>query len=168
MFTFYKKHNNQLYNRLIQLSRNKFFYENIKLSDDFETRILLVFFHFAIILKIAKGNEQQKKTQSIFDNIFLNIEYHMRESGYGDVQVNKKMKMLNKIFYDILLNLDKEKKILFTKNTKILEKYFFIKSIDNDNQKILKLADYLRNFQNFCFDLDINNVLNGSINFKYR
>ena len=56
MFAFYKKHNNQLYNRLIGLSRDKFFYDNIKLSDDFETRILLIFFHLGIIIKIAKGS----------------------------------------------------------------------------------------------------------------
>ena len=51
MFTFYKKHNNKLYNKLTELSRNKFFYEKIKLSDKFETRILLIFFHLSIILK---------------------------------------------------------------------------------------------------------------------
>ena len=107
MFAFYKKHNNQLYNRLIGLSRDKFFYDNIKLSDDFETRILLIFFHLAIILKIAKGSKYQKKSQETFDNIFLNIEYNIRELGYGDVFVNKKMKSLNKTFYDILINLDK-------------------------------------------------------------
>ena len=73
MFTFYKKHNNKLYNKLIKLSRNKFFYEKIKLSDDFQTRILLIFFHLAIILKKAKGNKYQKKSQAVFDNIFLNI-----------------------------------------------------------------------------------------------
>ena len=87
-----------------------------------------------------------------------------------NIQVNKKMKTLNKIFYDILLNLDKEKKILFQKNTKILEKYFFMKNNvrDNRDNKVLKLAEYLRKFQNFCFDLDINIMLNGSIDFKYR
>ena len=33
MFAFYKKHNNQLYNKLSDLSRNKFLYEEIKLAD---------------------------------------------------------------------------------------------------------------------------------------
>ena len=55
MFALYKKHNNKLYNKLIELSREKFFYEKVKLTDDFQTRILLIFFHLAIILKIAKG-----------------------------------------------------------------------------------------------------------------
>ena len=109
MFTFYKKHNNKLYNKLAQFSRNKFFYENIKLSDDFETRALLIFFHLAIILKISKGKAQKSKSQEVFDNIFQNIEYNMREIGHGDVSVNKNMKNLNKIFYDILYKIDKDK-----------------------------------------------------------
>ena len=166
MFTFYKKHNNQLYNRLIGLSRDKFFYDNIKLSDDFETRILLIFFHLAIILKIAKGSKYQKKSQETFDNIFLNIEYNIRELGYGDVFVNKKMKSLNKTFYDILINLDKEK-ILFSRNTDLLKKYFFTKG-KTEEEKMHKLAEYLRKFKDFCFDLDVNIMLNGSIDFKYR
>ena len=89
MFTFYKKHNNQLYNKLIGLSRDKFFYDKIKLSDDFETRVLLIFFHLSIILKIAKKTDLKEKSQEIFDNIFQNIEYHIRELGYGDVSVTK-------------------------------------------------------------------------------
>ncbi len=166
MFTFYKKHNNQLYNKLIGLSRDKFFYEKIKLSDDFETRVLLIFFHLAIILKIAKGSKYNKKSQEIFDNIFLNIEYHIRELGHGDVSVNKKMKSLNKIFYDILISLDKEQ-LLFDRNTDLLKKYFFTKG-KTEEEKMLKLAEYLRKFKDFCFDLDVNIMLNGSIDFKYR
>ena len=106
MFSFYKKHNNKLYNKLTELSRNKFFYNDTQLLDNFETRILLIFFYLSIILKISKKSSFKKKTQDIFDNIFQNIEYHMRELGHGDVSVNKNMKNLNKIFYDILYNVD--------------------------------------------------------------
>ena len=98
MFSIYKRHNNKLYNKLVELSRNKFFYQEIKLSDNFESRILLIFFHLAMIFRIGKKDKDEKKTQEIFDNIFINIEYHIRELGYGDVAVNKKMKILNKIF----------------------------------------------------------------------
>ena len=54
MFNFYKKHNNKLYNKLVELSRNKLFYQEIKLKDEFETRALLIFFHLAIIFKTGK------------------------------------------------------------------------------------------------------------------
>jgi len=167
MFTFYKKHNNQLYNKLIELSRNKFFYDDIKLSDNFETRVLLIFFHLAIMLKIAKGDKYKKRSQKVFDSIFLNIEYHIRELGYGDTAINTKMKTLNKIFYDILINLEKDRDSFFNKDSDLLKKYFFVEN-NNEGKKSLKLAEYLTKFQNFCFDLDVNIMLNGSIDFKYR
>ena len=73
MFSVYKRHNNELYNNLVKLSRNIFFYKNIKLGDKFETRVLLIFFHFAIILRHLKKLEKGLP-QKIYDNIFLNIE----------------------------------------------------------------------------------------------
>ena len=76
------------------------------------------------------------------------------------------MKNLNKIFYDILISLDKEQ-LLFARNTDLLKKYFFTKG-KTEEEKMLKLAEYLRKFKDFCFDLDVNIMLNGSIDFKYR
>ena len=72
------------------------------LKDNFETRINLIFIHFSIILIIYKKKNTEKFPQDIFDNIFQNIEYHLRELGYGDIAVNKKMKLLSKILYNIL------------------------------------------------------------------
>jgi len=147
---------------LVELSRNKFFYKEIGLDDDFETRILLIFFHLSSILKISKKDGNRKKTQEIFDNIFLNIEYHIRELGFGDVAVNKKMKDMNKIFYDILVKFEEQKD-----QANLLKKYFSSK-IKKEDQNIQVLADYFLKFDNFCFDLDNDNMLNGSINFNYR
>ena len=78
MFTSYKKHTNKLYNKLVELSRNKFFYSDIKLADNFETRALLIFFHFIIILRLKKDNKLKKIFQDIFDNIFQNIEINIK------------------------------------------------------------------------------------------
>ena len=78
------------------------------------------------------------------------------------------MKTLNNIFYDILSNLDKRKVFSFYNDTILLKKYFYNIEKTKDPKKISKLADYLEKFQNFCFDLDVNNMINGSIDFKYR
>ncbi len=165
MFTSYNKHNNQLYNNLVKLSRNKFFYQELRLEDKLETRVLLIFFHFALILRSVKSKNKEKETQDVFDNVFQNIEYTLRELGHGDVVVNKKMKNLSRIFYDILVSFDKSDSILSDHNCYLLKKYFF-----NEEKKVSvdidKLSDYFSKFQNFCFDLDVKNMLKGSFNFN--
>ncbi len=165
MFYTYESHYNPLYNKLVELSRNIFFYKDILLKDNFETRINLIFVHFSILLLVFK--ERKKKfPQKIFDNIFLNIEYHIRELGHGDVTVNKKMKTLNRIFYDILLKINSSKLDVFKADAKILKTYF---EVTNANSSILidNLTVYFNIFYNFCFELKIDNMLKGQINFKH-
>ena len=57
MFDNSNKHNTNLYNILLTLSRNLFFYKKIGLSDTFETRIYLMFIHFSIFMIIYKKKD---------------------------------------------------------------------------------------------------------------
>ena len=104
--------------------------------------------------------------QKIFDNIFLNIEYHLREMGHGDVSVNKKMKILNKIFYDILLKIKSKKEEKFLIN-KIVVKNHLSMNVNVKSEYIDKISLYLESFHDFCFELDNNSMIEGKINFKY-
>ena len=118
-----KKHNSDLYSTLLSLSRNIFFYKTVKLADNFETRIYLMFIHFSIMMIIFKDNKK-KFNQINYDSLFFNIENNLRELGFGDVTVNKKMKELNKVLYDILLKLQIDKSNSFKINSKLIFKYF--------------------------------------------
>ena len=164
MFSVYKSDHKLLYNKLVELSRNIFFYKEILLKDNFETRINLIFVHFSILLINLKVKKEEFP-QEIFDNIFLNIEYHIRELGYGDVFVNKEMKKLTRIFYDILLKLNKSKLKNFETNDQVLKTYFEPVSLDNPII-ITSLTNYFNVFYNFCFELETDNMLKGKINFK--
>ena len=150
----------------MSLSRNKYFYEKISLPDTFETRIYLMFFHFSIILKIFK-KKKEKFDQKNYDLLFHNIENNLRELGYGDVAVNKKMKDLNKILYDILLKIEKiDKKDSFKINSLLVSKYFEV--LNNENsEKFAFFRGYFESFYNFCFGLPLENMLVNCIKFKY-
>ena len=82
-----------------------FFYIDLQLPDNYETRINLIFFHFSIMMIIFK-KKGQKFDQNSYDSLFVNLENNLRELGFGDVAVNSKMKNLNKILYDILLKIE--------------------------------------------------------------
>ena len=133
------KHTVNLYNILLTLSRNKLFYQKILLPDTFNTRINLMFIHFSIFLKIYK-RKGEKFDQKTYDQLFHSIENDLRELGYGDVSVNKKMKDLNKILYDILIKIEKVDQIdRFTINSSLILEYF--KELKNE-----KSNNYTRYF----------------------
>ena len=162
----FKKHNFDLYNSLLNLSRNIFFYDQIFLKDTFETRIYLMFIHFSIMMIIYK-KKGEKFNQYSYDTLFNNIENNLRELGFGDIAVNKKMKDLNKVLYDILLKLELEKENKFTINKKLIFKYF--QAFDNDNQSnYTDFESYFVQFYDFCFGLQHNNMIKGAIKFEFN
>ena len=163
-----KKHNDNLYNTLLDLSRNIFFYKEIKLSDSFETRIYLMFFHFSIIMKIFK-KKGSKFDQFSYDSLFHNIENNLRELGFGDVSVNKKMKDMNKLLYDILLKIDKNDEEANDKDIKINQKVvikYFKELNDANSESYKKFERYLIDFYNFCFDISLDNMIRDIVKFK--
>tara|TARA_Y100000996_G_C22205219_1_gene513060 strand:+ start:106 stop:603 length:498 start_codon:yes stop_codon:yes gene_type:complete len=158
-----KRHNQDLYNNLLHLSRNLYFYEKIKLNDTFETRVYLMFIHFSIILIVFK-NKKISFPQDSYDDLFYCIENNLRELGFGDVAVNKRMKELNKYFYDILIKLNSGQNG-FKLNEKLVSKYFDqLKNIKDIKYK--NFEEYFVNFYNFCFDMDIKIMLKEIKNFK--
>jgi cytochrome b pre-mRNA-processing protein 3 len=160
-----KQHIKDLYSILLSLSRNKFFYKEISLPDTFETRIYLMFIHFSIMLIIYK-KKGEKFNQKTYDLFFHNIENNLRELGFGDVSVNKKMKELNKILYDILLKLENNLLRTSSKINKNLIFKYFKEFKDLNSDKYNKFENYLINYYNFCFELPLENMLKSSINFN--
>ena len=150
---------------MVKLSRNIYFYKDIKLEDKLENRVVIIFTHLVIILNCLKNNKNNKNlSQEIYDNIFLNLENDLREMGHGDVTVNKKMKHLNQIFHDLLLKLIDEKKPDKIQINEML-KFLFI-TTKNDEISI-KLQDYFKKYNNFCFDIINKNMIKDLDKFEY-
>ena len=159
-----------LYNKILVLSRNKLFYKDFNVADTFQNRIYLIFIHFSFILNITKKQNRldfKDFYQRIFDLVFNKIELYMREIGYGDTVINKNMKFLVKIFYNILLDFKSyRKKTMDQKNTDLIKYLKYDKSekatINNN------LIDYFDKYEAFCFDLKSDSVLKGELNFNYK
>ena len=89
-------------------------------QDTFSDRLILFLLHFAFFLKVFKNEQNTKILQEIYDFIFRQVELSIREIGYGDQSINKKMKdyinlfhsMVSEIhFWDNLSKTDKIKKL---------------------------------------------------------
>ena len=165
-----KSQESRLYNKILFLSRNKFFYTKIGLKDTFQNRINLIFIHISFLLiKINKKNKSttyNKFYQKVFNLAFNKIELNMREIGHGDMTVNKNMKFLVKIFYNILLNCENySKKSLNNKNIFLLK---YLEQNDDQKSNNIGLVSYFDKYNVFCLDLSDDSVLKGDLNFVYK
>ena len=150
---------------MLYLSRNIFFYNKIKLTDAFETRLYLIFFHFSVILTVFK-NKKMNFPQQNYDDFFHSIENDLRELGFGDVNVNKKMKNMNKIFYDILLKINRSNND-FSINRDLVLKYFeYFKNSNSSKYELF--TQYFTNFYHFCFELNPKTMIKDAIKFEVK
>ena len=132
-----------IYNKILTEARNPLIFENY-INDNLNNKILI----FLIFLskKFNKIEKTDDNYQKFFDYIFNRIETDLRELGYGDMSVNKKMKVIVTKFYSILLDFKNYTKISKDEKFNILRKYF------NDIRQIDDFADYLIKY------LSIDNV----------
>ena len=166
-----KSQESKLYNKILNLSRNKLFYTKLRLDDTFQNRIYLIFLHISFLfIKLKqniRGQFYKEFYQKMFDFIFKKIELNMREIGHGDMSVNKNMKFLVKTFYNILLNCENYKKKNVENKNLFLLKYL-TQNVDKKSTNNIRLIEYFDKYQAFCFDLRSDSVLKGDLNFNYK
>ena len=122
-------------------------------QDTFSDRLSLFLFHFAFILKKFKNDENDKKLQELYDFNFRQLELSIREIGYGDQSINKKMKDYINVFHGIISEIHFWDEMNSYKKRDVLTKF-----LENFNN-IEYLVDY---FNNFNYDLkkyDLNSYL---------
>ena len=132
-----------IYNNLIKLTRNKTLYYSLKNNDTFSDRLVILLFHFAFFLKIYKKDLSKKDAQKLFDYFVRQIELSIREIGYGDVSVNKKMKDYVNLFYSILEKIDRWEDLEKTSKNDLVKKFI---NIADDNYKFINYFDNYRLF----------------------
>ena len=88
-----------IYNNLINYTRNKDLYKSLKREDNFSDRLTLFLLHFSFFLKNYKNEENKIILQEIYDFNFRQLELSIREIGYGDQSINKKMKDYINLFH---------------------------------------------------------------------
>ena len=91
-----------LYNKLIKLTTNKRLYKGFTKQDTFSDRLIFFLIHFAFFLKVFKKADNSKIMQDIYDFNFRQLELSIREIGYGDQSINKKMKDYINFFHSIV------------------------------------------------------------------
>tara|TARA_Y100000389_G_scaffold191971_1_gene218902 strand:- start:1095 stop:1562 length:468 start_codon:yes stop_codon:yes gene_type:complete len=142
-----------IYNSLIKLTTNKRLYDNILKQDTFSDRLILFLIHFAIFLKIYKNKKNSVILQEIYDYIFKQLELSIREIGYGDQSINKKMKDYLNLFHSIV------SEVHFWSSLNKHEKKKKISVYLSNFTKIEHLVDYFDDFHDSLSKKTLNSYL---------
>ena len=177
---FFKKKNNQvkiIYQNIVEISRSKFFYLDLKLKDDFETRFDLIIFHAFMIFFYYKNLKSKTSTisQDLFDLMFADFENNLREMGFGDIAVNKKMKVFITAFYGRIAQYSKGIENYMSNGDKSLIQKTILNNIYKGNEESLSYINYFidymsDNINNFIKIEENDNLKNSFqyINIKYE
>lgn len=147
-----------IYNNLVQLTRNKVLYKGLKEQDTFSDRLSFLLLHFAFFLKVFKKTENEEILQEIYDHVFRQLELSIREIGYGDQSINKKMKDYLNIFYAMIDKIDNWDNLEFNAKNDILI-IFLDKSINTEN-----LVGYFEKYKEKLTNNTLNSFIKGVIN----
>ena len=142
-----------IYNNLINYTRNKDLYKSLDREDNFSDRLTLFLLHFSFFLKNFKNEENKIILQEIYDFNFRQLELSIREIGYGDQSINKKMKDYINLFHSML------SEIHFWENLNKIEKQKKFSIFFSDFGKIDYLLDYFEHFNDNLSKKTLNSYL---------
>ncbi len=147
-----------IYNNLINLTTNKYLYKHIKSQDTFSDRLILFLFHFAFFLKVYKSEKNSLILQKIYDFNFRQLELSIREIGYGDQSINKKMKDYINLFHSIV------SEIHFWDDKNKSEKEKIVSNFLLNFEKTDYLVEYFDEFKEKLIKKTLNSHLKSVIN----
>ena len=147
-----------IYNNLIRLTTNKKLYDGFEKQDTFSDRLILFLIHFAFFLKAYKSKETTTVLQEIYDFNFRQLELSIREIGYGDQSINKKMKDYINLFHSMV------SEIHFWDNLDKSEKFKKFSIFLSDFNNIDDLLDYFEDFNEKLSKKTLNSFLKSVSN----
>ena len=132
-----------IYNNLVNFSRNKKIFQIFTENDTFSDRLTILLFHLGFFIKNFKKSIDKKEMQNIYDYVFRQLELSIREIGYGDASINKKMKNYLNVFHSILDKVERWES--FSEK----DKEGILKSYVNFEGNLTYLIDYFEKYTKF-------------------
>ena len=104
------------------------------------------------MLKNFKNIESKENLQNFFDYSIRQIELSIREIGYGDATINKKMKDFINILFSIIDKIDSWEKLEYSNKVKIVKYYI------EDNDNLDEFISYFDKYAKFLSNNTFNNL----------
>ena len=163
----YETVSKNIYQKIVNISRNQIFYTKYNVPDTIDGRFdMLVLITIIVAHRLSKiKNEGIELSQNIFDIIFKDLDYSLRELGAGDVSVANNMKKLissymgrQKIYVEAFKNEDEKSLALAFKNN-------IFRNKDQKKNLILLLSKNILRINKKLHMIEDKKMLNGDFDF---
>ena len=114
--------------------------------------MIILFFHLSFLFKEYKEVENKDKIQKFFDYCIRQIELSIREIGYGDATINKKMKDYVNLLFSIINKIDKWDSMNDDEKLEIIKIYI------EDPYNSMNYLNYFEKFRVFLSKNTFNNL----------
>jgi cytochrome b pre-mRNA-processing protein 3 len=91
----------RLYEAIVAQARQPEFYADLHVPDTVQGRFDMIVLHSFLVMEhlSGKGEEASAFSQSLFDELFRDMDRSLREMGVGDLSVGKRINKMAQVFY---------------------------------------------------------------------
>jgi cytochrome b pre-mRNA-processing protein 3 len=155
------------YEIIVSQARQPEFYTGFSVVDNVDGRFDMLGLHMCLVFKRLKSESKKAKefSQSLFDLMFKDMDYSLREMGVGDLSVGNRVKEMGKALlgrleaYEVAIGLDG----LALENALIRNVYRGNTKFSNEAGE---LAIYVRNLDAFLAQTTVESIIGGELTFS--
>ena len=153
-----------LYEQITHQSLHPWFYHQVGVSETFTGKFDLSVLHAHLVIERLRRDPQTPKgfTQGLFDTLFSNWDFALRESGVGDMSVGKHMKRLMQGFYG---RAQAFTAAIEAEDKQALETVLIsnLGLSDAKPEQIRQLQAYVVGLNQYLWDQEINTFVSGAL-----
>lgn len=135
-----------IYNSIVEQARRPEFYAALDVPDTLDGRFDLIVLHAGLYLPRLKAvkPDGNRLSQAMFDQMFANLEFNLRELGVGDVGVPRRMKDMLQAFYGRVASYDNALRIGDMPQLRAALHRNVYRAAEVDPARVDALASYVR------------------------
>ena len=90
-----------VYAQIVAKARQPWLYLSAGVPDTVTGRFDMITLHSFMLMEHlgGKGEAENRFSQQLFDEVFLDMDHSLREMGVGDLSVGKKIRKMSEVFY---------------------------------------------------------------------
>lgn len=158
----------KLYPILVEKARTPVFYQSLGVPDTMTGRFDMIVLHAVLVVNrlSCEGKQGAKLSQALFDRMFLDMDYSLRETGVGDLSVPRHMKRMMQAFHG---RREAYQQALTSDNDQVLAEVLkrnLYGTVDNpDMNMVNNIMNYVKTCRNGLKRHNLKDFMSGRLSF---